>query len=76
MSTATNNPILRDLSVTKKERFSSLPVSERNSFNKTQQRFKVRDLIVNNFIRKNFPPVTDPHDKAAINYQLKITKDI
>lgn len=36
MSTATNNLILRDLSVTKKERFSSVPVSERNSSNKTQ----------------------------------------
>ena len=33
----------------------------------------MRDLIINNFIRKHLPPVSDYNDRQAIEKQVRLT---
>ena len=57
-ATAMKSMIVRDLTY----RTSSMPHTTRNLRSKS----KVRDLIINNFVRKHLPPVTDHTDRQAI----------
>ncbi len=37
---------------------------------------KIRDVIINNFVRKHLPPIRDPSDKSEIERQIRVTKMI
>lgn len=68
MSTTDNsNLIIRDMNYASRLRKNDvLPNSVKNIAKKNQSISKLQEVIVNNFMKKNVPPIRNPSDRKEI----------
>jgi hypothetical protein len=76
MATATNSLVLRDSKNIRRERTASLPSNNTDGINRNVRLGRMRDLIINNFMKKHMQPIINASDQTQIEEQIKMTKII